>query len=130
MTLFSKTKLTLVGLVITLTISTLNGCTKLNRMTAMPTAPLSPFQDQSVEEDTREHAIVVCIPAEGKFYVGREPVNFLDDLRGLLLRRLNQKPAYEKVVYIKASKTVKSGESAKVAEIVRSVGAVPKLLRR
>jgi hypothetical protein len=36
----------------------------------------------------------------------------------------------EKVVYIKSAKTVKSGEPAKVAEIVRSVGAVPKLLRR
>ena len=128
MTLFSKTKLTLVALVITLTIPSLDGCTKLNRIAAPLTAPLSPFQDQPVE-GTREHAIVVCIPAEGKFYVGRELVNSLEEVRELLLRRLNQKPAYEKVVYIKTASTVKSGESAKVTKIILSVGAVPKLLR-
>jgi biopolymer transport protein ExbD len=131
MALSSQVKFTLFVTAIMLTVPTLYGCAKLNQVARRLTAPLPPFQNPASEDECfGEQAIVVTIPVEGKFYLGRDPVNFLEDLRGLLRLRLHQRPMGEKVVYIKAAKTVKSGEPAKVAEIVRSVGAVPKLLRR
>jgi len=124
-----RVKFALFATAVMLAVSAIVGCARLNRMATRPTIPSSPFQNSPLE-DERDHSIVVSIPVEGRFYLGREPVNSLEELRGLLLQRLDRKPAGENVVYIKTAERVKSGVAANVAEVVRSVGAAPRFVRK
>jgi len=106
----------------------LDGCTRSNRVAAMLRSLLPHLQSQTPEDDYREHVIVVCIPIEGRFYVGRTRVNSLEVLRALLQRKLNCLPLDQKAVYLKAASKVSYGEVVKVADVVKSLGIAPRLV--
>ena len=66
----------------------------------------------------KETSVVVAITTEGKFYVGRDPVQQVDipqRVKGML----KDKPPAEQVVYVKSDKAVKYGLVVSVIDSIR-----------
>ncbi len=76
------------------------------------------------EEDlviNREDSVIISIPKDGDFYLGKNKVN-LDDLKTQVEKALQNKKEEDKVVYIKSGIEVSYGEVVKVINAVREKG--------
>ena len=77
----------------------------------------TPDQDQNI---TKDNAIVVSIPFEGAFYLGRDPVRDEATLIAKIEAKLRDlKPSDRRIVYIKASNNVQYGEVVKIVNAIR-----------
>ena len=76
------------------------------------------------EEDmaiNREDSVVISIPQDGQYYLGKKLVN-LEDLKSEVEKALSKKKEEEKIVYIKSGIEVQYGEVVKVINAVREKG--------
>ncbi len=76
------------------------------------------------EEDlviNREDSVIISIPKDGDFYLGKNKVN-LEDLKTQVEKALQNKKEEDKVVYIKSGIEVSYGEVVKVINAVREKG--------
>ncbi len=120
----SKTKVTLFAIVVVLIGLIAIGPSILKKLTRNEPS-LVQMEDS---EESIDRVIVVSMPEDGQFYLGREPVNSLEALREALQERLNRLPLDEKVIYIKAASKVSYGEVVRVGDIVKSLGLAPRLV--
>ncbi|HKY05970.1 MAG TPA: biopolymer transporter ExbD [Blastocatellia bacterium] len=77
-----------------------------------------PDPDPNIVKDT---SVVLAIPADGEFYIGRDKVAQAD-IPKTVERMLKDKPAAEQVVYIKSSTNVKYGTVVSVIDAIRESG--------
>jgi len=69
----------------------------------------------------REDSVVISIPQDGQYYLGKKLVN-LEDLKSDVEKALSKKKEEEKIVYIKSGFDVQYGEVVKVINAVREKG--------
>ena len=77
-----------------------------------------PELDPNIIKDT---SAVVSIPADGQFYIGKEPVAQAD-IPNQVKKILKDKPVPEQIVYVKSSKGVKYGTVVEVIDKIRDAG--------
>ena len=85
---------------------------------AIPRALRNPDEDQNIN---KESAIIVSIPKDGEYYLGKKKLN-LDDLKSQVEKSLANKKEEDKIVYIKSGVEVSYGEVVKVINAVREKG--------
>jgi len=78
----------------------------------------NPDEDQAIN---KESAVIVSIPKDGEYYLGKKKVN-LDDLKSSVEKALANKKEEDKIVYIKSGIEVSYGEVVKVINAVREKG--------
>src|SRR6266404_5364492 len=78
----------------------------------------NPDEDQAIN---KESAVIVSIPKDGEYYLGKKKVN-LDDLKSSVEKALANKKEEDKIVYIKSGVEVSYGEVVKVINAVREKG--------
>ena len=78
----------------------------------------NPDEDQAIN---KESAVIVSIPKDGEYYLGKKKVN-LDDLKTSVEKALANKKEEDKIVYIKSGVEVSYGEVVKVINAVREKG--------
>jgi biopolymer transport protein ExbD/biopolymer transport protein TolR len=80
----------------------------------------NPEEDANITKDT---AVVVAIPMEGAYYVGRDIVQGKDRLIATIKSRMDAlKPSDPHVVYIKGGTSVNYGEVVEVVNAIREAG--------
>jgi biopolymer transport protein ExbD/biopolymer transport protein TolR len=80
----------------------------------------NPDEEADIIKDT---AVVISIPAEGLFYVGRDPIQGTDKLIETIKTRMEQrKEGDPKVVYIKGGTNVQYGEIVSVIKSIYDAG--------
>lgn len=80
----------------------------------------NPDEDANITKDT---AVVVAIPQEGAYYVGRDLVQGKDRLIEVIKTRMKAlKPSDPQVVYIKGGVNVNYGEVVDVVNAIREAG--------
>jgi len=80
----------------------------------------SPVEDANITKDT---AVVVAIPTDGQFYIGRELVQGKDRLIQTIKSRMDElKPSDPHIVYIKGGVNVSYGEVVSVIDSIREAG--------
>ena len=80
----------------------------------------SPEEDANITKDT---AVVIAIPADGQFYIGRDLVQGKDRLIQSIKTRMDQlKPSDPHIVYIKGGVGVSYGEVVSVIDSIREAG--------
>jgi len=80
----------------------------------------SPEEDANITKDT---AVVVAIPQEGAYYIGRDLIQGKDALIETIKRRMDDlKPSDPHVVYIKGGLNVNYGEIVNVVDAIREAG--------
>jgi biopolymer transport protein TolR len=67
----------------------------------------------------KESSVVVSIPEDGKYYLGKEPIT-KEGLAAEIKRKMEKKPAEEQIVYLKAGIGVSYGDLVNVIDVVRS----------
>jgi biopolymer transport protein TolR len=85
---------------------------------AIPRGMRNPDEDQAIN---KESAIIVSIPKDGDYYLGKKKLN-LDDLKASVEKSLSTKKDNERIVYIKSGVEVSYGEVVKVINAVREKG--------
>ncbi|MFN0122384.1 MAG: ExbD/TolR family protein [Blastocatellia bacterium] len=80
----------------------------------------NPDEDQNIN---KESAVVVSVPAEGNYYLGRE--HYID--KNLLITNIGKrmkalKPGDPQIVYIRSGLNVQYGEVVKVVDSIREAG--------
>ncbi len=85
---------------------------------ALPREMRNPDEDQAIN---KESAVIVSIPKDGDYYLGKKKVN-LDDLKAAVEKALANKKEEDKIVYIKSGVEVSYGEVVKVINAVREKG--------
>lgn len=69
----------------------------------------------------KENSIVVSIPFDGVYYVGRDPIQGKDDLLARIERDVKAlKPADQRIIYIKGGVNVAYGEIVSVIDSIRA----------
>lgn len=80
----------------------------------------NPDEDANITKDT---AVVVAIPSEGQYYVGRDLIQGKDKLIQTIENRMKAlKPSDPQVVYIKGGTNVNYGEVVTVIDAIREAG--------
>jgi biopolymer transport protein TolR len=80
----------------------------------------NPDQDANINKDS---AVVVAIPTDGYYYVGRDQIQGKDKLVETIQGRMkNLKPGDPQVVYIKGGTNVNYGEIVTVVNAIRDAG--------
>ena len=80
----------------------------------------SPEEDTNITKDT---AVVIAIPADGQFYIGRDLIQGKDRLIQSIKTRMDQlKPSDPQIVYIKGGVGVSYGEVVSVIDSIREAG--------
>jgi biopolymer transport protein ExbD/biopolymer transport protein TolR len=80
----------------------------------------SPEEDGNITKDT---SVVVSIPFEGAYYLGRDLVRDEPTLIAKIKNRMEGlKPSDPRVVYIKGGNNVQYGEVVKVINAIREAG--------
>lgn len=85
---------------------------------AIPRQMRNPDEDEAIN---KESAVIVSIPKDNQYYLGKTQVN-LDDLKTQVEKLLAHKKEEEKIVYIKSGVEVSYGEVVKVINAVREKG--------
>ena len=75
-------------------------------------------EDQAINKET---SIVISIPQDGKYYLGKKQLN-IDDLKALVEKVLANKKEEDRIVYIKSGVEVSYGEVVNVINAVREKG--------
>ena len=78
----------------------------------------NPDEDQAIN---KESAVIVSIPKDGDYYLGKKKVN-VEDLKSAVEKALANKKEEDKIVYIKSGVDVSYGEVVKVINAVREKG--------
>jgi biopolymer transport protein ExbD/biopolymer transport protein TolR len=84
----------------------------------IPREMKNPDEDQAIN---KESAVIVSIPKDGEYYLGKKKVN-IDDLKTSVEKALANKKEEDKIVYIKSGVEVSYGEVVKVINAVREKG--------
>jgi len=80
----------------------------------------SPEEDANITKDT---AVVVAIPNDGEFYVGRDLIQGKENLIETIKNRMGQlKPSDPQIVYIKGGTGTSYGEIVDVIDSIREAG--------
>lgn len=80
----------------------------------------NPLEDANITKDT---AVVISIPNDGQFYVGRDLIQGKDKLIQTITNRMGQlKPSDPQIVYIKGGVGVSYGEVVSVIDAIREAG--------
>ena len=80
----------------------------------------APEEDPDITKDT---AVVISIPSNGVYYVGRDPVRkelLVDKIKTRM--KAAEKPGVEPIVYIKGDVTVQYGEVVDIVNLIRDSG--------
>jgi biopolymer transport protein TolR len=85
---------------------------------AIPRGMKNPDEDEAINKET---AIIVAIPKDNQYYLGKTQVT-LDDLKSQVEKALAHKKEEDKIVYIKSGVEVSYGEVVKVINAVREKG--------
>lgn len=85
---------------------------------AIPRAMKNPEEDQEIN---KESAVIVSIPKDNQYYLGKKQVN-IEDLKSQVEKALANKKEQDKIVYIKSGVEVSYGEVVKVINAVREKG--------
>lgn len=81
---------------------------------------INPEEDSNITKDT---AVVVAIPSDGVYYVGRDLIQGKDRLIQTIKTRMEGlKPSDPHVVYIKGGTNVNYGEVVNVIDSIREAG--------
>lgn len=71
---------------------------------------------------TKDSAVVVSVPSNGVYYLGRDPIR-KDSIVEKITNRFNtMKPSDEKIVYIKGSNNVQYGDIVDLINMIRESG--------
>lgn len=80
----------------------------------------NPLEDANITKDT---AVVISIPNDGQFYVGRDLIQGKEKLIQTITNRMGQlKPSDPQIVYIKGGVGVSYGEVVSVIDAIREAG--------
>lgn len=80
----------------------------------------NPQEDANITKDT---AVVISIPNDGQFYVGRDLIQGKEKLIQTITNRMGQlKPSDPQIVYIKGGVGVSYGEVVSVIDAIREAG--------
>jgi len=79
----------------------------------------NPDEDANITKDT---AVVISIPSDGVYYVGRDPVRKEQLVDKIQTRMKMLKPSDPQIVYIKGSVNVKYGDVVDVVNMIRDAG--------
>ncbi|QQS48157.1 MAG: biopolymer transporter ExbD [Acidobacteriota bacterium] len=80
----------------------------------------SPEEDANIIKDT---AVVVAIPSEGMYYLGRDLIQGKENLIATIKSRMGAlKPSDPQIVYIKGGINVNYGEVVNVVDSIREAG--------
>jgi biopolymer transport protein TolR len=80
----------------------------------------NPVEDANITKDT---AVVVAIPNDGQFYIGRDLIQGKDNLIETIKNRMAQlKPSDPQIVYIKGGAGTSYGEIVDVIDSIREAG--------
>lgn len=78
----------------------------------------NPDEDPAI---IKESSVVIAIPEDGSFYLGRDPV-VKEDLQRVIESRLSDKTANERIVYIKSGVGVSYGTVVEIINVIRQAG--------
>ena len=90
---------------------------------AIPRDANSPDVDPAI---IKESSVVISIPADGEYYLGKEKIN-KTDIGTEIKRRMEKKPPEEQIVYIKSGVGVSYGDVVSVIDEVRRKGEVQQI---
>ena len=90
---------------------------------AIPREANSPDVDPAIIKET---SVVISIPADGQYYLGKEQIN-KTDIGTEVKRRMEKKPPEEQIVYIKSGVGVSYGDVVSVIDEVRRKGEVQQI---
>ncbi len=90
---------------------------------AIPREANSPDVDPAIIKET---SVVISIPQDGEYYLGKEKIN-KTDIGTEVKRRMEKKPPEEQIVYIKSGVGVSYGDVVSVIDEVRRKGEVQQI---
>ena len=90
---------------------------------AIPRETNSPDVDPAI---IKESSVVISIPNDGEYYLGKEKIN-KTDIGTEVKRRMEKKPPEEQIVYIKSGVGVSYGDVVSVIDEVRRKGEVQQI---
>lgn len=79
----------------------------------------NPDEDANI---TKDSAVVVSIPSDGVYYLGRDPVRKEQLVEKIKVRMKGLKPSDPQIVYIKGSVNVRYGDVVTVVNMIRDSG--------
>lgn len=79
----------------------------------------NPDEDANI---TKDSAVVVAIPSDGVYYLGRDPVRKEQLVEKIKVRMKALKPSDPQVVYIKGGVNVQYGDVVDVVNMIRDAG--------
>ncbi|HQR33570.1 MAG TPA: biopolymer transporter ExbD [Blastocatellia bacterium] len=79
----------------------------------------NPDEDGNI---TKDSAVVVSVPSDGVYYLGRDPVRKENLVEKITNRFNTMKPGDEKIVYIKGSNHVQYGDVVDLVNMIRDAG--------
>ncbi len=79
----------------------------------------NPDEDANI---TKDSAVVISIPSDGVYYLGRDPVRKEQLVEKIQLRMKALKPSDPQIVYIKGSVNVQYGDVVDVVNLIRDAG--------
>ncbi len=79
----------------------------------------NPDEDGNI---TKDSSVVVSVPSDGVYYLGRDPVRKENLVEKITNRFNTMKPGDEKIVYIKGSNHVQYGDVVDLVNMIRDAG--------
>lgn len=79
----------------------------------------NPDEDANI---TKDNAVVVAIPSDGIYYLGRDPVRKEQLVEKIQSRMKGLKPSDPQIVYIKGGTNVQYGDVVAVINMIRDAG--------
>jgi biopolymer transport protein ExbD/biopolymer transport protein TolR len=79
----------------------------------------NPDEDANITKDT---AVVISIPSDGVYYVGRDPVRKEQLVEKIQARMKGLKPSDPQIVYIRGTVNVQYGDVVDVVNLIRDAG--------
>jgi biopolymer transport protein TolR len=81
---------------------------------------LNPDEDANIN---RESSVIVAVPSDGLYYVGRDLYEDIPSLKEVVDKRMNAlKPGDRRIVYIKGGTNVSYGQIVNVVNAIRDAG--------
>jgi biopolymer transport protein ExbD/biopolymer transport protein TolR len=81
----------------------------------IPREMLSPEEDQEI---TKDSSIVIAIPDNSNFYIGKEPYP-LEELSKKIEAKMKNMPPEKRIVYVKSDISVNYGTVVKAIDVIR-----------
>ena len=79
----------------------------------------NPDEDGNI---TKDSAVVVSVPSNGVYYLGRDPIRKENVVEKITNRFNTMKPSDERIVYIKGSNNVQYGDIVDLINMIRESG--------